>query len=87
MKNSLIFSAILAFTFHAAAAQDAWLPPVDFPSNTPLCDNTLYKVVLYDAFNGTSVNTNKWIRYTSRDGMPGGYNGWNLTAKSKHTVS
>jgi len=28
MKNSLIISAILAFTVHAAAAQDAWLPDI-----------------------------------------------------------
>jgi|GEM_PF-1789194 len=32
MKNSLIISAILAFTVHATAAQGTWLPPVNFPS-------------------------------------------------------
>jgi hypothetical protein len=51
-----------------AAAQNGWIPPVSIPANTQLCDNTPYKLVLTDDFNGTTLKPH-WITYNSWAGM------------------
>ena len=45
----------------------AQLPPVIFPSGTYVCDYTPWKLVFYDGFDGTSINTNKWYTFNSNN--------------------
>jgi hypothetical protein len=47
-----------------AQTGSGWLDPVAFPLNTNLCDNAAWKLVLYDDFNGTTLNP-QWLTYNT----------------------
>jgi len=65
MKQQLFLLLCSALLYIPAGAQNGWLPPVTFPSNTGMCDDASWKLVLYDDFNGNALDTNTWIRYTA----------------------
>lgn len=49
----------------ALYAQNGWVPPVFFPSNSNVCESNAWKLVFFDDFNGDSLS-NKWtttVRY------------------------
>lgn len=59
-----------------AQTGSGWLDPVSFPLNTNLCDNAAWKLVLYDDFNGTTLNP-QWLTYNTFRGMqPGENDNW-----------
>jgi beta-glucanase (GH16 family) len=43
---------------------------ITFPSGTVLCDGSPWKLVFYDEFNGTGLDTTKWKPYYYWDGGP-----------------
>src|ERR1700748_99782 len=52
----------------ALHAQNGWLPPVTFPLQSNFCDNTPWQLVLYDDFDGTTLNP-QWLTFTPYRGM------------------
>lgn len=53
----------------ALYGQNGWLPQVTIPANAYLCDPSVWKLVLFDDFNGNHIDTVKWKTYTTWDGM------------------
>ncbi len=60
--------ALLCLLNQLAIAQ---LPPVNFPTAKVTCDATPWKLVVFDDFNGNSLNTNKWFPFNT--------NSWDTT--------
>lgn len=76
-KNVLTAFCCLGLSI-ALNAQNGWLPPDYFTSNTNLCDQSPWRLVFTDDFDGNQINTSKWITYGSYPGMDGGDNEhWN----------
>ncbi|XZF15736.1 family 16 glycosylhydrolase [Chitinophagaceae bacterium MMS25-I14] len=69
MKIKSIPKLLFLLFGSAQVANAQWVPPVNFPSPTNVCDNEPWKLVLYDNFDGNSLNTSKWNTYISWDGM------------------
>lgn len=44
-----------------------------FPAGTNFCDNTPWHLVFYDEFNGTHLNTNKWLTFSPHYGTNSDY--------------
>lgn len=65
-QYSILLLALLCLIHSSVSGQ---LPPVTFPPNQFLCDLTPWKLVVFDDFNGASLNTNKWYPFNT--------NGWN----------
>ena len=61
-QYALLFMALICLYATGAVAQ---LPPVNFPSNQSMCDNTPWKLVFFDGFDGTALNTNKWFPFNT----------------------
>ncbi len=51
----------------ALYGQNGWLPPVPISGNA--CDPAPWKLVFYDEFNGTRIDSTKWKTYVTWDGM------------------
>lgn len=62
----LVFALLCLLNFQANAQ---WLPPVNFPSPTNVCDNTPWKLVFYDGFDGTTLNNSKWVKFNHWNGF------------------
>ncbi len=63
MKNFLLTflsTAIAIISF----AQNGELPPVTFPANTTICDNTTWKLVFQDDFNGNKLGS-PWLTWNT----------------------
>ena len=43
-----------------------------FPAGTSLCDSTPWKLVWYDEFSGTAINTDKWFTFLDDNNWSGG---------------
>lgn len=67
-------TALCCLGLPVARAQMGTMPPEYFMNYTNLCDNTPWKLVFADDFNGSQINTTKWITYGSWQNMPGGDN-------------
>lgn len=65
MKNKIILIFISFFFIIKVNGQNGSLPPVTFPSGTSLCDNTPYKLVFYDEFNGQTIDATKWNKHNN----------------------
>lgn len=52
----LLYGLVALFNFQANAQ---WLPPINFTNPTSVCDNTPWKLVFYDGFEGTTLNNTK----------------------------
>src|SRR5690606_18470660 len=61
-----VFATITTCLFSFPSA--AQLPPVTFPGGTNVCDNASWKLVFYDEFEGSSINTNNWYTFNTNGG-------------------
>ena len=69
----VLFSLLLV---QQAQSQNGELPPVYFNGNTNICPTTPYKLVLYDEFNGDTLQQ-PWITFKSWNGMnPSDHDDW-----------
>jgi beta-glucanase (GH16 family) len=83
-KKLLTTLCCLGFAI-ALYGQNGWLPPDHFNGNTNLCDNTPWKLVFWDNFDGTQIDPTKWIKHVSWSGMPGGDNdNWDAARGDAH---
>ncbi|WP_222165543.1 T9SS type A sorting domain-containing protein [Edaphocola aurantiacus] len=71
MKKHLTALLLTSGLCGLSHAQDSWLPDRTFTSgaNPQICDNSPWKLVLFDDFNGNSLDSAKWITYGSWLGM------------------
>lgn len=71
MKKQLTTVALLVLSIASGNAQNLpdWLGPVYFPSAQSFCSNSPWKLVFYDGFSGSSLDTTKWISFRSWKGM------------------
>lgn len=70
MKRLLIAALCCTGLAMPARGQNGWLPPVNFPSNSNVCDNSPWKLVFYDNFDGNTLDHSKWRTYNAWAGMP-----------------
>lgn len=63
-QYSILLLALLCLFINNAFAQ---LPQVNFPTNKFVCDFTPWKLVLFDDFNGTSLNNTKWFPFNTNN--------------------
>lgn len=69
MQQRIQFTALALLILSSAVnAQNAWVPPV-YLNGSNQCDNTPWKLVLYDEFNGNKIDSTKWNTYQTWDGM------------------
>ncbi len=66
-------------------AQTGWLPPLTFSGNTPLCDDAPWQLVFSEDFEGSRLDTTKWITYVSWPFMRGGdHDHWSAARSDDH---
>lgn len=72
MKKQLPVLLLAVLLCTKLFAQDDWLPNRTLSSsvNANLCDNAPWKLVFYDDFNGTTLDSTKWVTFTPWFGMP-----------------
>lgn len=75
--STISIMLLLLTSSNTLLAQNGELPPVSFPSGKNVCDNSPWQLVLYDEFNGTSLDTSTWITFNSWAGMsPKDHENW-----------
>lgn len=74
MKKQILMALALSLGLGSSLCR-AQLPPVTFPAGTNLCDSTPYKLIFVDEFNGSSLDSSKWITFNSWKGMSRTVNG------------
>ena len=81
IRTTLCF-LMLAVALHA---QQGWLPPLRFNSDSNLCDTSSWKLVFLENFDGSAIDRTKWVTFVSWAGMPGGDNDhWNAARSDTH---
>jgi|GEM_PF-1012064 len=71
--NRILYLSLLVLAVNNLSAQNGELPPTYFNGTTNNCDNSPWKLVLYDEFNGNSLKA-PWLTFGSWKGMAGGDN-------------
>lgn len=67
---------LLAAASFACSVYGQELPPVTLPANTQLCENQPWKLVMYDDFSGTSLNSELWSPYNTTWGVDHHSDNW-----------
>lgn len=73
MKKILLTAMCCIGLTIGSYSQNGQLPPVTFSPNSNVCDNSPWKLVFQDYFDGEQLGA-PWITFTSWAGMPGGDN-------------
>lgn len=68
MKKSILPLLLIASLLHLNLKAQTYFCPngVVFTSGVITCDNTPYKLVFQDEFNGDFINTDLWFTYFPR---------------------
>lgn len=56
-------------SLYGTSADAQWLPPVNFSTDSNVCDSTPWKLVFYDDFDGTALNNTKWVKFNHWNGF------------------
>lgn len=72
-QYTLLLTALCSLMGSMAGAQS--LPPFNFPADRSICDNTPWKLIFFDDFNGNAIDSSKWITFNSWKNMSRQVNG------------
>lgn len=79
-QYTILLPALCCLMGSRAGAQS--LPQVNFPTNQSICDNTPWKLIFFDDFNGNAIDSSKWITFNSWKNMSRQING--VTVQGDH---